>query len=205
MKHFIISIEREFSSGGAEIGKLLAEKLGVKCYNHTLIDMAVEKTGFVKDCLEQEDESMTTLRKSLLSIGSNNTPLIADELMHAECEIIRQLAEGESCVIVGRCADYVLEERDDVMNVFVCASDDYRIERLMKDPVWNSEQPLTREKAARLLRKKSSQRAGYYKYVTGDEMGNSKRTHLKINSEAFGGCETAANILEAAVRFRFAD
>ena len=84
MKHFVIAIGREFGSGGAEIGKLLAKKLGVRCYDRTLIDMAVEKTGFVKDCLVQEDESMTVLRKSLLSIGSTGTPLIADELRHAE-------------------------------------------------------------------------------------------------------------------------
>lgn len=199
MKHFIIAIGREFGSGGAEIGKLLAAKLGVRCYDRTLIDMAVEKTGFVKDCLVTEDESMTVLRKSLLSIGTTGTPLIADELMQAECEIIRQLAEGDSCIIVGRCADYVLEDRDDVMDVFICAPDDYRIQRIMKD------HDLPRDKAARLLRKKSSQRAGYYKYVTGDEMGNNKRNQLRINSAAFGGSEATAQVLEAAIRIRFAD
>lgn len=205
MKHFVIAIGREFGSGGAEIGKLLAKKLGVRCYDRTLIDMAVEKTGFVKDCLVQEDESMTVLRKSLLSIGSTGTPLIADELMHAECDIIRQLADGDSCIIVGRCADYVLEDRDDVMNVFIWAPDDYRIQRLLNDPTLNTDQTMTKEKAARLLRKKSSQRAGYYKYVTGDEMGINKRNQLRINSAAFGGSETTASVLEAAVRLRFAE
>lgn len=205
MKHFIIAIDREFGSGGAEIGKLLAKKLGVKCYDHTLIDLAVEKTGFVKECLVQEDESMTVLRKSLLSIGSVGTPLIADELMQAECDIIRQLAEGDSCIIVGRCADYVLEDRDDVMNVFIYAPESYRINRTMNDPNVNEGGTLTREKAARLMRKKSSQRAGYYKYVTGDEMGNNKRNQLQINSAAFGGSETTASVLEAAIRLRFAD
>lgn len=205
MKHFIIAIDREFGSGGAEIGKLLAKKLGVKCYDHTLIDLAVEKTGFVKECLVQEDESMTVLRKSLLSIGSVGTPLIADELMQAECEIIRQLAEGDSCIIVGRCADYVLEDRDDVMNVFIYAPESYRINRTMNDPNVNEGGTLTKEKAARLMRKKSSQRAGYYKYVTGDEMGNNKRNQLQINSAAFGGSETTACVLEAAIRLRFAE
>ena len=205
MKHFIIAIDREFGSGGAEIGKLLAKKLGIKCYDHTLIDLAVEKTGFVKECLIQEDESMTVLRKSLLSIGSVGTPLIADELMQAECDIIRQLAEGDSCIIVGRCADYVLEDRDDVMNVFIYAPENYRINRTMNDPNVNEGGTLTRERAVRLMRKKSSQRAGYYKYVTGDEMGNNKRTQLQINSAAFGGSEAAACVLEAAIRIRFAD
>lgn len=205
MKHFIIAIDREFGSGGAEIGKLLAKKLGVKCYDHTLIDLAVEKTGFVKECLVQEDESMTVLRKSLLSIGSVGTPLIADELMQAECDIIRQLADGDSCIIVGRCADYVLEDRDDVMNVFIYAPESYRINRTMNDPNVNEGGTLTKEKAARLMRKKSSQRAGYYKYVTGDEMGNNKRNQLQINSAAFGGSETTASVLEAAIRLRFAD
>lgn len=199
MKHFIVAIGREFGSGGAEIGKLLAGRLGVRCYDRTLIDMAVEKTGFVKDCLVQEDESMTVLRKSLLSIGSNGTPLIADALMQAECEIIRQLAEGDSCIIVGRCADYVLEDRDDVMNVFICAPDDYRIARIMAD------HEISKPEATRLLRKKSSQRAGYYKYVTGDEMGANKRNHIRINSAAFGGSEVTAAVLEAAVRERFSE
>ncbi|MDO5409165.1 MAG: cytidylate kinase-like family protein [Lachnospiraceae bacterium] len=197
MKHFVIAIGREFGSGGAEIGKMLAARLGVKCYDRTLIDLAVEKTGFVKDCLVQEDESMTVLRKSLLSIGSTGTPLIADELMQAECDIIRQLADGESCVIVGRCADYVLEDRTDVMNIFICAPDSYRIERVMKD------HDLPKDKAARFMRKKSSQRAGYYKYVTGDEMGNNSRNQLRVNSAAFGGSENTARMLEAAVRIRF--
>lgn len=205
MKHFVVAIGREFGSGGAEIGKLLAKKLGVRCYDRTLIDMAVDKTGFVKDCLVQEDESMTVLRKSLLSIGSTGTPLIADELIQAECEIIRQLADGDSCIIVGRCADYVLEDRDDVLNVFIWAPDDYRIQRILNDPSLNPEQNMTKEKAARLLRKKSSQRAGYYKYVTGDEMGINRRNQLRINSQAFGGSETTASILESAVRLRFSD
>lgn len=205
MKHFIICIGREFGSGGAEIGKLLAKKLGVRCYDRTLIDLAVEKTGFVKECLVREDESMTVLRKSLLSIGSSGTPLIADELMQAECEIIRQLAEGDSCIIVGRCADYILEDRDDIMTVFISAPDAYRIDRIMNDPTLNEDGTITREKATRLLRKKSSQRAGYYRYVTGDELGNNRRVQLHINSAAFGGSEVTASILETAVRYRFSE
>ncbi len=205
MKHFVVCIGREFGSGGAEIGKLLAKKLGVRCYDSTLIDMAVEKTGFVKECLVREDESMTVLRKSLLSIGSTGTPLIADELMQAQCEIIRHLAEQDSCVIVGRCADYILDDRDDVMTVFVCAPEAYRINRIMQDPNHNEDGTITKEKATRLLRKKSSQRAGYYKYVTGDELGNNSRMQLRINSAAFGGSEITASVLEAAVRLRFAE
>ena len=199
MKHFIIAIGREFGSGGSEIGRILAENLGVKCYNRSIIDMAVEKTGLVKESLAKEDESMTVLKKSILSISNSGTPLIADELMTAEAEIIRQLAASESCVIVGRCADYVLEDRDDVLNVFLWAPDDYKIERIM------DEFDLERREAARLMRKKSSQRAGYYKYVTGDEMGNNKRNHILINSASFGGSRETAALIEAAVKVRFAD
>ena len=197
MKHFVIAIAREYGSGGAEIGRLVSDKLGIKCYNRTLIDLAVEKTGFVKDRLMEEDESMTVLKKSLLSINSTGTPLIADELMQAECDIIRQLAEQESCVIVGRCADYVLDHRDDVFNVFIWAPEEYKLQRTMAD------KNLPRDKAERFLRKMTSQRSGYYKYVTGDEMGHNARNHMQINSEAIGGSEAAAEVIAAATRVKF--
>lgn len=199
MKHFVITVGREFGSGGSDIAKLVAERLGVKCYDRTLINMAVEKTGFVKDCLEKEDESMTLLRKSLLSMNSNGGNLIADDLMQAECEIIRSLADGESCVIVGRCADYVLDDRDDVLSIFICAPEKARIARTMR------KDGLNEKEAGRLVRKKSSQRAGYYKYVTGDESGNNKRVQLKLNSTAFGDDDGVAAVIEAAARIKFAD
>lgn len=199
MKHFVITVGREFGSGGSDIAKLLAARLGVRCYDRTLIDMAVEKTGFVKDCLVKEDESMTLLRKSLLSMNSSGSNLIADDLMQAECEIINNLAEQESCVIVGRCADYVLEDRDDVFSIFICAPEKARIARTMvKDQ-------LSEKEAGRLVRRKSSQRAGYYKYVTGDESGNNKRVQLKIDSTAFGSDDGVAAVIEAAVRVKFAE
>lgn len=197
MKHFIIAIGREYGSGGAEIGKLVSEKLNIPCYDHKLIDLAVEKTGYVLDSLVQEDESMTTLKKSLLSINSYSTPLISDALMSAECDIIRQIAEEESCVIVGRCADYVLEERDDVLNVFIFAPEEYKLQRTMAD------KGLDRVKAHRYLRKMTNQRSGYYRYVTGDEMGRNARNHISINSAAVGGSEAAADIIVAAAKVKF--
>ena len=188
MKHFVVCIGREFGSGGAEIGKLLAKKLGVRCYDSTLIDMAVEKTGFVKECLVREDESMTVLRKSLLSIGSTGTPLIADELMQAQCEIIRHLAEQDSCVIVGRCADYVLKDMPNVVNIFVSADISQRLRRAIE--VYE----LPKAKAEENIIKFDKRRSNYYNFHTGQKWGSVCNYHLAIRSD-FGGIEHAVETI----------
>ncbi len=119
----IITISREFDSGGRIIGEAVAEKLGVPCYDRDFIEKIAEETGYAQDYVEKESEyapNTNTLAYMFLGRGTDGLSN-ADKIWIAQKKVIREVAEKGPCVIVGRCADYVLRERDDCMNVFVYA------------------------------------------------------------------------------------
>ena len=131
----IITIARQFGSGGREIGHQIAEILGVKCYDRDLITLAAEKSGLSEEALHHADEKAASSLLYTLVMSSNmyhsnvdrfNVP-INDKLFCAQSEIIREIAEKESCVIVGRCADYVLAENPRCVRAFVYADFDVRV------------------------------------------------------------------------------
>ena len=138
---FVINIGRQLGSGGKAVGERLAERFGIPVYDKRLIKMAAEHSGFGQEFFEKADEKpakgfFATLLGYLRSpfAGDDaiyNNPLSHDALFKMQSDVIRQLAERESCIFVGRCADYVLEERKNVLNVFIRASMEYRVKRAM--------------------------------------------------------------------------
>lgn len=189
----IITISREFGSGGRTIGKEVAEKLGVPCYDKDLIEKIAEETGYAKEYIADEGEYAPNANSlAYMFIGRGLDGLSnADKIWIAQKKVIEELAEKSACVIVGRCADYVLKEREDVLNVFVYADKKYRAERIVKQ---YGESELEPEKR---LADKDKKRKLNYKYFTEQEWGKRQNYHLSIDSGFLGIEKSVALIVEA--------
>ncbi len=183
MKKRIITVSREFGSGGHTLGKLIADKLGISFYDHELIDKAVEETGFSHEFITEAGEYASTANSLLFSLsmsassGTMGMPSNYDKVFIAQNNIIRELANKEPCVIVGRCADYILRDREDCLNVFVHASNEKRAERVLDR--YGEHEGKSIEKR---LREKDKKRTLYYRHYTGQSWGSLKNYHLTFDS-----------------------
>ncbi len=186
MKKRIITISREFGSGGRTIGKRVAEELGIQCYDKELIEKLAEKTGFSERYIEEQGEYAPASHPfSYAFVGRNIDGMsVSDYLWNEQRKKILELAEQEPCVVVGRCADYILREREDVLNVFVHAPKEVRAKRIVEVYGETSVAPEKR------LRDKDKKRAINYRYYTEQEWGRAQNYHLTLDSSAFGveGC-----------------
>ncbi|MBQ7046361.1 MAG: cytidylate kinase-like family protein [Oscillospiraceae bacterium] len=181
MHNKIITIGREYGSGGREIGRKLAEKLGIPCYDKEIVEQATIESGLLREEVETKGEYLSAGGKmstifTLYNLYSNMTK--DDIIWHAQVKVIKQFAEQGPCVIVGRCADYILRERDDVVNVFVFSDMDKRIERISK--LHPNESP------EKLIKDKDKKRAAYYKHFTEMEWGESRHYDICLNRGVLG-------------------
>ncbi|MBQ6948171.1 MAG: cytidylate kinase-like family protein [Firmicutes bacterium] len=182
MSYKMITISRQFGSGGRTIGKEIAAKLGIPCYDQELISMMAEESGFSVEQVKELDEK--EVRKKLFTTRAEralNSSYLQSALWNAQEKVIRQLAEQGPCVIVGRCADRILKDRDDVLRVFIHADDDYRAKRIVE--VYGEKEgadPLDR------ILEKDKLREGYYERYTHDQWGDAKNFHIALNSGALG-------------------
>ena len=201
-KKVIITVARQYGSGGREIGERVAELLGIPKYDKELITMAAEKDGFSEAALEKIDETATSSLLYTLAMGSNlfagahvpqmHLPL-NDKLFVRQSEVIRSLAEKESCVIIGRCADYVLRNDPNRFSVFVYGDIACRRARV-------AERHSVKESAALdLINKTDRRRASYYNFYTGGKWGKYDNYHIAVNSSALG-IEGTAQVIAEAVR-----
>ncbi|MBE6734661.1 MAG: cytidylate kinase-like family protein [Ruminococcaceae bacterium] len=182
---YIITIGRQFGSGGREIGKALAESLGIPFYDKELISIAAKESGMDAEVFKNVDERATnsllySLSMGLYSFGSsfaNNSELpINDRLYILQHQIIKKLAEEGPCVIVGRCADYVLKDRDDCVNIFIHADIEYRKKRAIE--IHN----VQKNRAEQIVNKTDKVRANYYSFYSGQKWGFAQNYHLSIDS-----------------------
>ena len=196
MKKKIVTISRQYGSGGRYIGENLAKALGVPCYDEKLIDMVAKESGFAQSFVAEKGERITgSLLFNIASslsfannvFSTNNGVTLQDEIYFTQNRIIKELADKGPCVIVGRCADYILREREDCLNVFIFADNESKIERAEK--YFN----ITREEAPAVLKKKDKARANHYKYYTDQEWGMASNYDLCLNSGLIGieGCVKA--------------
>ena len=197
MQKKIITISREFGSGGRSIGKAVAEKLGFDYYDSELSQRVAEETGFSAEYIADAGEYAPG--KSMLSYAfSSGTPHTGtsmnatDYLWAAQCRIIKELAEKGNCVIVGRCADYILRDRDDCLHVFIHADKAYKAKRIVELYGVTDKSPEKR------LADKDTKRKVNYKYFTGREWGNIENYHICLNSALFGQDVCADIIADAA-------
>lgn len=182
----IITISREFGSGGRTIAKQVAENLGYAYYDKELIEEIAMETGFSKDYIEKRGEyaSGTNIFSYAFIGRSPNGSSIEDQLWAKQQEIILHLAEKGNCVIVGRSADYILKNHTDCLNAFIHASTEKKVKRIVE--VYR-ETDVAPEKR---LRDKDKKRAANYRYYTDRRWGQAKNYHLCLDSGEFGldGC-----------------
>ncbi len=186
----IITVSRQFGSGGRTIGKLTAERLGIPCYDHEFIEEVAKSCGFAKEYIEAHGEysdSGNLLGRIFKSANRFDNLSNQDKIWIEQRKIILKIAE-EPCVIVGRCADYILRDRDDVLNVFIHADDKFRAERIVS---LYGEKP---DKPEKRLRDKDRRRAAYYKDYTETEWGVASNYHLALDSGKLG-IDSCVNIL----------
>lgn len=190
----IITISREFGSGGRTIGKEVAKRLGIPCYDKDLIEKIAEETGYAKEFIADESEYAPNNNSfAYMFLGRGMDGLSnADKIWIAQKKVIEELAEKGACVIVGRCADYVLKDRGDCLNVFVYADKKFRAERIVKQYGESAVEPEKR------LADKDKKRKLNYKYFTEQEWGRRENYHLCIDSGFLGIEKAVALIVEAA-------
>ena len=191
MKKRIITIGREFGSGGRTIGRMVAERLGIPCYDQELIEKLAEESGLSKDYIRDESEyashsSWTAVAFS--SVRSMGVPSNQDYLWAIQRKIILQLGEKENCVIVGRCADSILEGHADLLKVFIHASMEKRAERIVNQYGETPEDPVQR------LKDKDKKRKAYYQLYSDRKWGAMENYHIALDSGALG-LERCAEII----------
>lgn len=194
MEKKIITISREFGSGGRTIGRQVAEHLGITFYDKELVDQIALESGFAPKYVEEHGEHSPG--KSLFSYafapqgvpGVMNGLSTADFLWNIQCNVILQLAEKGPCVIVGRNADYILKDREDAFHVFVCANTDFRAERIVRLYGESEKKPEAR------LAEKDKRRKVNYQHYTGRDWGQAQNYDLCVNTSVVG-IEQASDII----------
>lgn len=185
MKHFVITIGRQFGSGGRSIGEKLAEKLGVSFYDKELISIAAKESGLSPEIFEGVDEKATnsllyTLSMGMYSFGSGFPAMgdlpVNDKLYLLQHKIIKEIAERENCVIVGRCADYVLRDDPNCVNVFIHANMEYRKKQSI------NKHGIDAKHAEHIITKTDKNRANYYSFYSGQKWGATENYDLCIDS-----------------------
>lgn len=185
MKPVIITIGRQFGSGGHELGQKLAERLGVPFYDRALLSAAAEHSGLTRDMIESLDEQPTSSFLYSLSVGSfgfsGDVPLpLNNQVFLAMTKAIRDIAAEGSCVIVGRCAEYVLQDNENLVRVFVHADKESRIRRIME------KRGLKEKDAQVLMNKTDKKRASYHDFYCDEKWGDTNSYDLSVNSALFG-------------------
>ena len=180
MKNRIITISREFGSGGRTIGKMVAQELGIPCYDAEIIQAIAQESGFSEGYIREAGEY--TPGGVLANVFSNRVygPTNEDYLWTIQYQIITELARKGSCVIVGRCADYILRDTADCLKVFVHADLNFRAKRIVEVYGERDASPEQR------LKDKGKRRAAYHRFYTDKKWGQSQNYHVTLDSGVLG-------------------
>ena len=186
MKKKMITISREFGSGGRTIGRMVAEKLGIPFYDKELVDHVALESGFAPQYVEEHGEHSPS--KSMFSYafahqtvpGVMNGLSTADFLWNVQCSVILQLADKEPCVIVGRNADYILKDREDCLHVFIHADKEARADRIVRLYGESEKSPMSR------LNEKDKRRQVNYRHYTGRNCGEAHNYDICLDSSKLG-------------------
>ena len=195
-ENLIITISRQYGSGGREIGRRLAERLGIPYYDKELIILAAERSGYARSLFEEADQKASnsmifSLMRAGSMVNSYDLPL-NDKIYLIQSGVIQQVARQGSCVIVGRCADYVLQDRFPCVNVFIHAALQKRMDRAVK--VYG----LSPDDVQSVLLKTDKRRETYYNYYTGRKFGDARNYTLSLDSLGVG-IENAVRVMAASV------
>ena len=185
----VITISRQYGSGGREIGAKLAEQLGIPFYDNELITRAAKESGFAEAAFENAENKASNSLLYSIAMGMNsygNQELgfshlsLDDRIYLAQADVIRKVAAEGPCVIVGRCADYILKDLENAVHIFIHANMDFRVERAMRI---DNLSPVKIEDA---IAKIDKRRANYYNYHASEKWGRAESYHLSIDSSFLG-------------------
>jgi len=194
---FVITIGRQFGSGGHAVAEELSKLLGVKYYDKNIIDLASEKSGINKQMFENSDEKHNSFLYSLsmahygglISQNYLNDIITNDKLFLIQSNIIKDLAEKESCIFIGRCADYILADHPNKLSVFIHAGHESKVKRIME------KLDIKQSSAETLIKKTDKSRASYYNFYSNNSWGVADTYDLCINTDLFG-IEGAAQLIK---------
>lgn len=195
--NLIITIGRQYGSGGHEIARELSELMGIKMYDKELIELSAIESGISEEVLHMYDEHPTNSLLYSMSLGVNpfsasvsglHYEPMGDRVFKAQAEIIRNIADKESCIFVGRCANSILKDRKNVLSVFIHADIEQRITRICEY------ENISRAKAADIIKKADKRRAGYCSHFTDFKWGVASNYDLCINSSI--GFDNAAQLIK---------
>ncbi|MCI6714005.1 MAG: cytidylate kinase-like family protein [Lachnospiraceae bacterium] len=186
----IITIGRQFGSGGREIGQKLAENFGIKYYDKELLSRAAKESGFCEEMIQNHDERPTNsflynLVMDTYSFGYNSSFVdmpISHKVFLAQFDTIKKIASEGPCVIVGRCADYALQDYQNCLNIFIHSDEKFKVKYIMN----RFDDITTEQKAIDMMNKKDKQRQSYYNYYTSKKWGRADNYDLSINSSILG-------------------
>ena len=201
MKHMVITIGCEYGARGNAVGRKVAEDLGIKFYDRELVDAIIDEVGVPKDIMEKVEEGVTIAGKGVQGQERGNFSKYADlteRAIHVQKQIIRKLADRESCVIIGRSADYILKDRDDVLRIFIYSPNEVRIKNVME--IHNLSEP----DAKLLISEKDKRYHKRHLALTGSNRGDRHNRDLLIDSSLLG-VERTASYIETLAKELFAE
>ncbi len=196
-KKFVITIGRKYGSGGRFIAQKLAERLNVAFYDNELLLKACETSGLSKNIIESYDEKVDGIFSGIFPSTYIPEASLGSRVFIAQFETIKKLANDHSCVIVGRCADYVLKDFPNVVNVFITASDEYCVNLACKY------YGLEERKALESIKKMNKKRANYYSFYTDKKWGSAESYDLCINSNV--GIDAVVDTIETYLKGKLKD
>ena len=185
MKKRIITISRQFGSGGHSIAKAAAERMGIAFYDNQLITEVARQSGLSEEFIRENEEyashsSSFLYQLAMSTAGTYGYPSVYQKLYEAQTKVIEEIANKESCVIVGRCADYILKDREDCLHIFIHADNEHRSKHILE------KYGPTDKTTAQRIKDKDNRRRNYYRFHTDREWGVAANYHLSLDSGALG-------------------
>ena len=201
MKHMVITIGCEYGARGNAVGRKVEEDLGIRFYDRELVDAIIDEVGVPKDIMEKVEEGVTIAGKGVQGQERGNFSKYADlteRAIHVQKQIIRKLADRESCVIIGRSADYILKDREDVLRIFIYSPNEVRIKNVMES------HNLSEPDAKLLISEKDKRYHKRHLALTGSNRGDRHNRDLLIDSSLLG-VERTASYIETLAKELFAE
>lgn len=189
---YIISIGRRIGSGGLRTAKMLSEQLGIRMFDKELLAEAAKECGLHPEIFEKRDEKSSWRLRSLFGMHESN-PIVDEDMFKMQSDVMRRIASQQSCIFVGRCADYVLRDFPNMFSVFITAPLDFRVEKIMH------RLNLSEHEARKFIEHSEKSRASYYNYYTFKTWGDSASYDLCIDSLKAGSIENTVEIIRLAM------
>lgn len=206
--NFTLTLGRQFGSGGRKIARKVADMLGIEFYDKNLIAIAAKESGLSENLFDGIDEKPTNslLYSLVMGLQSDRSSsfyrygdiLNSDTIFRIQPQVIEDLVSDKSCVVVGRCSDYVLRNKKNVLNIFIHADEEFKLERVMR--IYKQSE----KEALETMKKTDKKRSNYYNFYTNQEWGNALNYHLSLNSAALG-IDDSAKLICDFVKMKFSD